>query len=1328
MAYQPKSYRKFLAGTVSAAVVASAIAPVASASFTDVAGSVHANDIATLVAKGYIKGYADGTFKPDKPLTRGEAAIIFSRILKDAGVKAPEQGAGFPDVPASKAELAEAVAIVKAAGVMGGDEKGNFNPNANITRQEMAKVVVEAFKLTKPANHTTKITDLDKAGSWAREYIQTLEANGVTKNTEFAPKQNVTRGQFASFVVRAMDVKKEVSAADITAVKLVDEKTLEVTFNGELKEVKKEDFAIQGVEIDSVSIKAAAAAEAKTTVVVIKTKTALQEGKSYSVSYKGQTTDKAKVDVPVVTPKVESVSAINAKQVKVTFNKAINRVSLEDRANFEIKGPEGTKAIEQIVALSDKEALITLDIDSNPANDLAFNNGSTYTLKVKKDLKLANGTTLGSDLTKDFTVSDLSVPTVTDVKALGLNKIQVTFSEPVKNANATSRFVVKALDKDNAPTGDDLVSRGSVNYVTADNTRVIITLGTNMVAGQNYRLFLNNDQGITDYAGYKVPSVAQDIKYEADTTVPEAVEASVISQKYVLVKFNKPVDAQATDFYWNTDGSESNDANKATDVLQVDEKTYRVEFGNLIPAGNINLFVKGVQDYVGNTAPVKKFTLTVANDVNPAIESITLVDKDTIKVKYNVDINETLTSKYTLTDKDGKVVPIKRITHGPSGEKNIKLVELYTPLKDGDYTLKVSGVKDGLSREIPETTQKLSISSVTTIAADVVKAYKDDTNLDNQTIVVSFDTALNVSGNNSALDKSKWLVATAVGTKSLDAISGATVDVLPNSGNKAFKITLPEGTLDSTTSVQLSNVTDANGKLISPFSTGSIAVTTPSAYAFDLGTSLVSKAEATDKRTIKLTVKTYIDTLQASDFVVKSNGTTKDVTGVTFTNNYADGNATITITLKDDVDAGTYTVTSAATTSTKDVYGNKLVPNKAVAVTKKLAAKIEKAAVTDARTIKLFFESRATTIEPVASDFTVKDANGKTYTVSSAAANGTTGITLTTSEDLPANGTYTVTVKSNGLTRVAGVALPAGDISVYNFGISKVEYNAGDYAGKIEAADKESITITFAESVDPESLLTGWTGAARSVTGGLVFNDGGSDTPAVSDSLTLDINGSDNGGQVATITFDKNVISTDFAADATFELVDTNKLKVTFGGNTTNYAGFSAVSGTVMTLAPAATITNVAETPINTASVATALQSSLLAPQTITLKPSGALDNTMLVSNNYGATYAQTATSGVSEIVANEVGIYTDAAATTSGATIGTGGTLTAFVAADGTVTFKVTGNVTTGTTTNTVFYVKVTDGSTVSNILKVTVGPVAAANYGANGSGATQPTITVTY
>lgn len=277
MAYQPKSYRKFLAGSVSAALVATAVGPVVAnaASFSDVnPNDSHAANINALVELGYIKGFTDGTFKPYQSITRGQVAKIFARILTDQGFQAPDKiEQVFDDVPldAKDQELVKAAAIVKAAGVMTGSQ-GKLNPAQNITREQMAKVLVEAFDLTRPADFKSKITDLDKADPSFRDYIQTLEANGVTVVTEYRPKDSVTRAAFASFVKRALDVSSVVTADDITEVKFVDENTLEVTFNGELKEVKKEDFAIEGVEIDSVSIKAAASAESKTTVVVIKTK------------------------------------------------------------------------------------------------------------------------------------------------------------------------------------------------------------------------------------------------------------------------------------------------------------------------------------------------------------------------------------------------------------------------------------------------------------------------------------------------------------------------------------------------------------------------------------------------------------------------------------------------------------------------------------------------------------------------------------------------------------------------------------------------------------------------------------------------------------------------------------------------------------------------------------------------------------------------------------------------------------------------------------------------------------------------------------------------
>src|SRR5690554_6231146 len=75
MANQPTKYRKFLVGAASAALVASAVAPVASAAtpeLSDVKGNTHAEGINALLAAGVINGYPDGTFLPNKTLTRSD--------------------------------------------------------------------------------------------------------------------------------------------------------------------------------------------------------------------------------------------------------------------------------------------------------------------------------------------------------------------------------------------------------------------------------------------------------------------------------------------------------------------------------------------------------------------------------------------------------------------------------------------------------------------------------------------------------------------------------------------------------------------------------------------------------------------------------------------------------------------------------------------------------------------------------------------------------------------------------------------------------------------------------------------------------------------------------------------------------------------------------------------------------------------------------------------------------------------------------------------------------------------------------------------------------
>ena len=78
-----KSYRKFLVGAVTTAVVASSFAGVAgAASFKDVdSNTTHQEAVLSLVDQRIISGYPDGTFRPYAQINRGEAAIITARAM-----------------------------------------------------------------------------------------------------------------------------------------------------------------------------------------------------------------------------------------------------------------------------------------------------------------------------------------------------------------------------------------------------------------------------------------------------------------------------------------------------------------------------------------------------------------------------------------------------------------------------------------------------------------------------------------------------------------------------------------------------------------------------------------------------------------------------------------------------------------------------------------------------------------------------------------------------------------------------------------------------------------------------------------------------------------------------------------------------------------------------------------------------------------------------------------------------------------------------------------------------------------------------------------------
>ena len=104
------------------------------AGLKDIQGHWAASEITKAVASGYVKGYPDNTFKPNAGVTRAELVVMLNRAL----AVAPGQNArSFKDV-GSKDWFMSDVKAALSAGYVNGYPDGTFRPQKSVNRQEAA--------------------------------------------------------------------------------------------------------------------------------------------------------------------------------------------------------------------------------------------------------------------------------------------------------------------------------------------------------------------------------------------------------------------------------------------------------------------------------------------------------------------------------------------------------------------------------------------------------------------------------------------------------------------------------------------------------------------------------------------------------------------------------------------------------------------------------------------------------------------------------------------------------------------------------------------------------------------------------------------------------------------------------------------------------------------------------------------------------------------------------------------------------------------------------------------------------------------------------------
>lgn len=787
---------KFFAVSASAALVASAIVPVAASAseqFGDASkiASWATDAVSYFVEQEVIGGKPGNLFDPQGKVTRAEAAKMFAVGLEygeDAEVT-------FADTKGHWA--AGFIGAVASAKVVNGYEDGTFQPEKSLTRAEAAKMMVEALGFEGEAD-LSKYADV-KAGQWYVQYLEAAVANKVLNGksaTTMDPNGQVSREEFATMLYRAFDaadliVKEEQDNEELeTAVEAMNAIEIAKATAANLDEVKA---AIASLENAIAAVEAFNSEDAEVLAAVKAAKEAVEAAKA----------EVAVVEATPVALAIASTKAVNPTTVEVKFNRAVD--SVEDITVSDAKTAQ-KQYVKEIKLSEDKMSATVTLFDTLAAK-------STYKVAAK-----AEGSTIESSF--DYTVGEaktieLAAQTVADTKnveykVLDENGLDITSLVKVEVESDKNVFTAKegavsvnwagnesAFVKFTVKKDGKVIAESARVSVTAKAAAKETTFGTNWTVGtanfaaDDYKaetsVALGSTKALTvevlDQYGEAIELTNATVKYTSLDTSVAVIDMQTgaitprkegkVALKAELVVDEKVIDTKVVELAVTAKAKfTSVELDKSELNVTVGGKTEVVEFdtldqfGNEIALTDEEVTVKSSDEKVAKAVvannkvtvtAVAEGTATVTLKVGTVEKTIavkvaevgTIVDyklegfvadlktKDDGKTEdvaenemtitvYGKDANGTLDTKatastYEITDKDGKVVKAgtaadeHTIAFGPTFEAG----ETYTlTVKVGTLTVateKFTVTENGIAPTVKVVKDKLTVTEGDTV-------------------------------------------------------------------------------------------------------------------------------------------------------------------------------------------------------------------------------------------------------------------------------------------------------------------------------------------------------------------------------------------------------------------------------------------------------------------------------------------------------------------------------------------------------------------------------------------------------------------------------------
>ncbi len=191
-------------------------------SFSDIENHWAKEDMEYLVQKGIIGGYADGTFRPNEVVTRAQAAIMIGRALGLPGEQPVD--ARFKDVPASVTGSGY-IHQLELIGVASGYADRTYRPHKPVNRGDATIHLIKSTLAPSDRKGYPEHPFKDVSTSQASgEYVIIAYHNGIVDgyaDKTFRPYEHITRAQFSVFLSRSLQSERQ-SAPELEEQEAVD--------------------------------------------------------------------------------------------------------------------------------------------------------------------------------------------------------------------------------------------------------------------------------------------------------------------------------------------------------------------------------------------------------------------------------------------------------------------------------------------------------------------------------------------------------------------------------------------------------------------------------------------------------------------------------------------------------------------------------------------------------------------------------------------------------------------------------------------------------------------------------------------------------------------------------------------------------------------------------------------------------------------------------------------------------------------------------------------------------------------------------------------------